>query len=81
MIKPDLLLRRADVERRTGLSCTTIYRLMRAGAFPEPVRVGPRAVRWPASEIEAWREGKTYTVPVNGFRRSALFTCATRPSC
>ena len=57
MIKPDLLLRRTEVERRTGLSCTSIYRLMRVGAFPEPVRVGPRAVRWLASEIEAWLQG------------------------
>ena len=48
------LLRRQEVEARTGLSRNTIYRPMRAGAFPEPLRVGPRAVRWPETEIEAW---------------------------
>lgn len=48
------LLRRQEVERRTGLATTTIYRKMREGSFPEPVKVGARAVRWPASEIEAW---------------------------
>ena len=48
------LLRRTDVEAKTGLARSTIYRLMRSGEFPEPIRVGPRAVRWPASEIEAW---------------------------
>ena len=50
----DHLLRRGEVETRTGLARTTIYRLMRAGQFPEPVQIGPRAVRWPASEIATW---------------------------
>ena len=50
----DHLMRRGEVETRCGIARTTIYRLMRCGQFPEPVKVGSRAVRWPASEIEAW---------------------------
>ena len=50
----DRLLRRAEVEARTGLSTTTIYRMMREGQFPVPVKISKKAVRWPASEIEAW---------------------------
>lgn len=50
----DIMLRRAEVETICGLARSTIYRLMRQGEFPEPVRVGPRAVRWPTSEIETW---------------------------
>ena len=50
----DRLLRREEVETRCGIARSSIYRLMRTGQFPEPVRVGPRAVRWPASEIEEW---------------------------
>ena len=50
----DRLLRREEVETRCGLARSSIYRLMRSGQFPEPVKVGPRAVRWPASEIEEW---------------------------
>ncbi len=50
----DRLLRRAQVEIRTGLSTTTIYRLMRTGKFPRPIKVSKKAVRWPASEIERW---------------------------
>ena len=53
----DRLLRRADVEDWTGLSTTTIYRLMRAGKFPLPLKIGDKAVRWWASEIEAWLAG------------------------
>ncbi len=51
------LLRRREVEARTGLSCTSIYRRMRAGTFPTPIRVGTGpngAVRWSSAEIEAW---------------------------
>ena len=44
------LLTRQEVE--------AIYRLMRAQKFPEPLRIGQRAVRWPASEIEAWIESR-----------------------
>ena len=50
----DRLLRREEVQERVGLTRTTIYRLMREGAFPVPIRIGPRAVRWPASELEQW---------------------------
>ena len=54
MTENDRLLRREEVEDRCGIACTTIYRLMRAGQFPTPIKIGPRAVRWPASEIEAF---------------------------
>ncbi|MDE0033302.1 MAG: AlpA family transcriptional regulator [Deltaproteobacteria bacterium] len=48
------LLTRQQIESITGLTRSTIYRLMRMGDFPEPIRIGQRAVRWPESEIEAW---------------------------
>lgn len=52
------LLTRAEVETRVGLTCSSIYRLMRSGEFPSPIKVGPRAVRWPSNEIEAWLAGR-----------------------
>ena len=50
----DRLLRLGDVLVRSGLSRSTIYRKMREGSFPEPLKVGVRAVRWRESEIESW---------------------------
>ena len=47
----DRLLRRREVEELTGLSRASIYRLMRSGRFPLPVRVSATAVRWKASDI------------------------------
>ena len=46
------LLPRQAVEELTDLSCSSIYRLMREGLFPEPIKIGPKAVRWHRSEIE-----------------------------
>ncbi len=50
----DRMLRRGEVEQLCGLATTTIYRKMKDGSFPSPVRVGARAVRWPESEILRW---------------------------
>ena len=50
----DRLLRREEVESLVGLKRSSLYREMRAGRFPLPLRIGPRAVRWPASEIRSW---------------------------
>ena len=50
----DRLLRLGEVLTRTGLARSTVYRKMRDGSFPEPLKIGARAVRWPESEIEAW---------------------------
>ena len=48
------ILRRKQVEARTGLSRSTIYLRIQEGKFPKPVNLGPRAVGWLENEIEAW---------------------------
>ena len=50
---PDELLKRETVQKLTGLSCTTIYDLMKEGRFPRPVMIG-KVARWVSSELEAW---------------------------
>lgn len=47
------LLRLPNVRAESGLSKTTIYARIADGTFPPPVRLGPRAVAWPAHEIAA----------------------------
>jgi prophage regulatory protein len=42
------------IEAQTGLSKTEIYRRIRQGDFPAPIKLGARAVAWPSSAIEAW---------------------------
>ena len=48
------ILRRKQVEKRTGLSRSTIYLRIQQGEFPKPVNLGARAVGWLENEIEAW---------------------------
>ena len=54
----DRLLRRRDVERITGMSRASIYRLMQQGDFPRPVKVSSTAVRWKESDIAVWIESR-----------------------
>ena len=54
-IQPRLsILRRKEVQVRTGLARSTIYLYIKAGLFPKPVALGPRAVGWIESEVSDW---------------------------
>ena len=53
----DRLLGKRALEERTSLDITTIYRKMKAGTFPQPVRVGWRRVAWRESDIAVWQAG------------------------
>jgi len=48
------ILRRKQVQIRTGLARSTIYQYMKDGVFPKPIRLGPRAVGWIEGEVSAW---------------------------
>ncbi len=52
------LLRRPEVERRTGLARSTLYRDIAAGIFPRPVRIGPGTVGWVEAEVDAWVDAR-----------------------
>ena len=47
-------LRRKEVERKTGLSRSTIYANMALGIFPKTVKIGNRAVAWVEADIDDW---------------------------
>jgi prophage regulatory protein len=48
------ILRRKQVEVRTGLSRSSLYQKISEGGFPKQVHLGARAVGWLESEIDAW---------------------------
>lgn len=57
------ILRRKQVEARTGLSRSTIYSRLKPNpkrpgdfdpTFPKPVALGAKSVGWVESEVEAW---------------------------
>ncbi len=51
-------LKMTELVSVVGKSRTSIYMAIKAGAFPAPVRVGPRAVVWDSMEIAKWQEGR-----------------------
>lgn len=48
------IIRRHELTDKVGYCLAHIYRLERAGLFPQRVHLGPRAVGWVEEEIENW---------------------------
>lgn len=48
------LLRRRDVELKTGKSRSAIYAGISNGTFPAPVPIGDKSVAWLEEEVDAW---------------------------
>ena len=55
---PVVLLTLQEVKRQVSMSRSSIYAQMAVGAFPRPIRVGARGVRWRADEIQAWIDSR-----------------------
>lgn len=53
------LLRLPAIMAKTTFSETSIYRLMKTGEFPKPLKLGERAVAWRSDEVDAWIESRT----------------------
>mgnify|MGYP001551605366 CR=1 FL=1 len=46
---------RKTVASRHGVHPETVYRLVRDGKFPKPIKFSPRgACRWPEHVVDAW---------------------------
>jgi prophage regulatory protein len=52
------ILRLALVKQRTGLSRSSIYSGVKQGTFPAQISLGPRAVGWLESSIDAWIQSR-----------------------
>lgn len=48
------LLRRREVELKTGKSRSAIYEGIRQGTFPAPVPIGENSVAWLEEEVDGW---------------------------
>ena len=48
------LIKLGEVKQDTGLSRSSIYRLVKNGDFPKPVKLGERASAWLESEVDQW---------------------------
>jgi len=48
-----------SVRARSGLSTSSIYRRIKDGTFPAPVKLGPRASGWREEDLERWAQSLT----------------------
>lgn len=55
------ILRRKEVEERTGLRKSAIYAEMAKGHFPKPVKLTAKAVGWRSDVIDSWLESRETT--------------------
>jgi prophage regulatory protein len=55
----DRLMRITEVAMVTGISRSTIYRLIANNEFPLPVSISSRRVGWRESAVKAWIEMRT----------------------
>lgn len=49
-----LLLRLPEVIQLVRRSKSQVYRDVRSGHFPAPVKLGPRASAWRSADLQAW---------------------------
>lgn len=52
-VQSSRLIDRKEVERRTSLRKTSIWRLIRDGDFPKPIPLGGKSA-WVEHEVESW---------------------------
>jgi len=60
---PDVLLRRKDVEARTGLSRSSIYQLIKINDFPRQRVIAGRRVAWVEREVSQWIQDRIESSP------------------
>ena len=48
-----------EITASLKVSKSTLWRWIKQGLFPRPVRLGPKAVRWRESDIAAWDRERT----------------------
>jgi len=54
IMKDEILLRKPDVLKSTGLSRSGLQLAVSKGQFPKPVRISTRAVAWQKSLVQKW---------------------------
>lgn len=52
----DKILRLPAVSAAVGLGRDSIYRLIREGKFPKPIKISERASGWLESDLKKWQD-------------------------
>lgn len=52
------IIRLPEVMAETGLSRSSVYRLVQTGEFPPPIKLSIRASGWDKGEVDAWKQSR-----------------------
>ena len=69
ILADDDLLPIGEIKKIAGIGKTMIYRLERAGSFPQRYKPGGYASRWSRREVMDWRERQRGTAAAPATRR------------
>lgn len=53
------LLTSDELLKQFRISRTTLFRWVKAGEFPEPIKIGRRSIRWRADEIDEFLKSRS----------------------
>ena len=48
------VIRKKTVLAKCGLANSTMYKKIKEGTFPKPIKIGIRSVGWVESEVDDW---------------------------
>lgn len=66
------LYREKQLRQDFGLTTTRIYEMIANGAFPRPIKIGPRAVAWCKAHVDAWLNDCAERTATRAQRRRVL---------
>ena len=52
------ILRVKEVLKATSVCRATLYLWIKAGTFPAPIKLGPRAIGWTPAQLQGWIESR-----------------------
>ncbi|WP_439825373.1 helix-turn-helix transcriptional regulator [Aeromonas caviae] len=53
----------AAVTARTGVPRSSLYRLIKQGRFPSPIKLSERSSAWRSSDVDAWIAARSNGTP------------------
>lgn len=54
----DPIIRKTQLAKELGITRVTLWRYIRDGIIPRPVKIGPRLEGWRRSTVEAIKDGR-----------------------
>jgi prophage regulatory protein len=79
MIDLDRFLRRPEVEQIVGVSGTMLYKMIRLGKFPKPMKLLGKTSRWSLREVSEWQKQAMEARVPTSVPTSTKVVSGTRP--